>query len=95
MASYEPEITTVSEKGQVVIPQSMRKYLGIKPKNRFLVYGEGDTIILKRIELPDIKDEWKRLKAMVDRRVATYGGITDEEINEIVQKYRHGKRKGA
>ena len=95
MTSYEPEITTVSEKGQVVIPQSMRKYLGIKPKNRFLVYGEGDTIILKRIELPDIKDEWKRLKAMVDRRVAKYGGVTEKEINAIVQKYRHGKRKGA
>ena len=95
MASYEPEITTVSEKGQVVIPQSMRKYLGIKPKNRFLVYGEGDTIILKRIELPDIKGEWKRLKVMVDRRVAKYGGMTDEEINEIVQKYRHRKRKDA
>lgn len=92
MASYEPEITTVSEKGQVVIPQSVRKYLGIKPKSRFLVYGEGDTVILKRIELPDIKAEWKRLKALVDKRIAKYGEMTEDEINEIVQKYRHGKR---
>ena len=92
MASYEPETTTVSEKGQVVIPQSVRKYLGIKPKSRFLVYGEGDTVILKRIELPDIKAEWKRLKAVVGKKITKYGEMSEEEINAIVQKYRHGKK---
>ena len=35
MATEEPEVTTISEKGQVVIPQSIRKELGIKPKNKF------------------------------------------------------------
>jgi len=33
----ELEVTTMSEKGQVVIPQSIRKELGIKPKTKFLV----------------------------------------------------------
>ncbi len=33
----EPEITTMSEKGQVVIPQSIRNELGIKPKTKLLV----------------------------------------------------------
>lgn len=95
MAKYEPEITTVSEKGQVVIPQSVRKYLGIKPKTKFLVYGEGDTVIMKRLALPDVKEEWKRLRAIVGKRVAQYGEMTEAEINQIVQKYRHGESKGA
>jgi len=56
----EPEVTTISEKGQVVIPQSIRKELGIKPKTKFLVFGRGDIVIMKRLELPDVKKEWGR-----------------------------------
>ena len=58
MTTKETEITTISEKGQVVIPQSIREELGIKPKNKFLVYGKGDTIIMKKLDLPDLKKEW-------------------------------------
>ena len=56
MTAKEPEVTTISEKGQVVIPQSIRKEMGIKPKNKFLVYGRGDTIIMKKLELPSFKE---------------------------------------
>jgi AbrB family looped-hinge helix DNA binding protein len=49
----------MSEKGQVVIPQSIRKELGIKPKTKFPVYGRGDTVIMKKLELPDLKKEWE------------------------------------
>lgn len=64
----EPEVTTVSEKGQVVIPQSIRKELGIKPKTKFLVYGRGDTIIMKKLELPDLKKEWEGIFKMMDKK---------------------------
>ena len=60
--SGEPQVTTISEKGQVVIPQSIRKELKIKPKNKFLIYGKGDTIILKKLELPDIKKVGQHLR---------------------------------
>ena len=66
--SEEPQITTISEKGQVVIPQSIRKELGIKPKNRFLVYGKGDTIIMKKISLPDLKSEWDAIFKFMDKK---------------------------
>jgi len=95
MAKNEPAVTTISEKGQVVIPQSVRKNLNIKPKTKFLVYGEGDTVILKKIELPDLREEWRKLRALVDERIARYGEMTEEEINAIVQEHRHEKKKGA
>lgn len=93
MANQEQEITTVSEKGQVVIPLSVRRRLGIKPKTRFVVYGEGDTVIMTRIELPNMREEWKRLRAVIDKRIARYGEISDEEISEIVQKHRHERKR--
>lgn len=64
----EPEVTTVSEKGQVVIPQSIRKELGIKPKTKFLVYGRGDTVIMKKLELPDLKKEWEEIFKQMDKK---------------------------
>lgn len=89
----EPDITTITEKGQLVIPKRVRKRLGIVPRNRFLVYGEGDTVILKKIELPNVLDEWKKLKSLVDRRIVRYGEIDENEINEMVQKFRHSKKR--
>ncbi len=51
----EPEITTMSEKGQVVIPQEIRKHFGIKPKTRFVVFAVDNNIIMRKIDLPVIK----------------------------------------
>ncbi len=68
MTAEEPEVTTISEKGQVVIPQSIRKELGIKPKNKFLVYGKGDTIIMKKLQLPSLKKEWEDIFELMDKK---------------------------
>ena len=80
--SEEPQITTISEKGQVVIPQSIRKQLGIKPKNKFLVYGKGDTIIMKKLEIPDLKKEWDNIFEMMDKKEL---GISEKEVLEEVK----------
>jgi AbrB family looped-hinge helix DNA binding protein len=42
--------TKLSSKGQVVIPEDVRKELGLEPGAQFVVMGEGDVVILKRIE---------------------------------------------
>lgn len=78
----EPQVTTISEKGQVVIPQSIRKQLGIKPKNKFLVYGKGDTIIMKKLEIPDLKKEWNKIFEMMDKKEL---GISEKEVEEEIR----------
>lgn len=45
----ELEMTRVSSKGQIVIPGLIREKLGLKNGSRLLVFGEGDTIILKKV----------------------------------------------
>jgi AbrB family looped-hinge helix DNA binding protein len=81
----ESEVTTISEKGQVVIPQSIRKELGIKPKNKFLVYGKGDTIIMKKLELPDLKKEWDNIFKMMDKKELN---ISQKEIQTVITEIR-------
>ena len=85
----EPEVTTVSEKGQVVIPQSIRKELGIKPKTKFLVYGRGDTVIMKKLELPDLEKEWEDIFKLMDKKELK---ISDKEIQKEITKTRRANR---
>ena len=87
----ELEVTTMSEKGQVVIPLSIRKELGIKPKTKFLVYGKGDTVIMKKLELPDLKKEWDDIFKMMDKKELK---ISEKEIQKEItdaRKTRHRK----
>ena len=94
MASYEkPDVVVVSSKGQVVILQTMREKLGISPKTKLLVYGYKDAVIMKKLEVPDLAKELEELYKRIDARIAKYGEISEEEIKEIVQKYRSQKLK--
>jgi len=88
MTAEEPEVTTISEKGQVVIPQSIRKEMGIKPKNKFLVFGQGDTIIMKKLEIPSLKKEWEGIFQMMDKKALK---MSDEEIQKEISAARKSK----
>jgi AbrB family looped-hinge helix DNA binding protein len=85
----ELEVTTMSEKGQVVIPQSIRKELGIKPKTKFLVYGRGDTVIMKKLELPDLKKEWEDIFKLMDKKELK---MSDKEIQKEIAEARKADR---
>ena len=87
--AQEPEVTTISEKGQVVIPHSLRKELGIKPRTRFLVFGRGDTVIMKRLELPDVKKEWEEIFKMMDRKGLR---LSEREVQQEVAAVRRERR---
>ncbi len=85
----EFEVTTMSEKGQVVIPQSIRKELGIKPKTKLLVYGRGDTVIMKKLELPNLKKEWEDLFKLMDKKELE---MSDKEVQKEVAEARKTSR---
>ena len=89
----EPEITTVSAKGQVVIPQALRERLKLKAKTKLLVYGEEDTIIMKRLYLPDLREEWERIRQIIEERDRKYGPLSEEDVRKEIEASRREKRK--
>ncbi|MBO3840155.1 MAG: AbrB/MazE/SpoVT family DNA-binding domain-containing protein [Thermoproteota archaeon] len=89
----EPDITTVSQKGQVVIPQAIRNKLGLKPKTKLLVYGYQDTIVLKKLYVPDLKEEWERIKRIIEERNRKYGRLTEEEVRREIEAARKSKKR--
>jgi AbrB family looped-hinge helix DNA binding protein len=86
------DVTVVSEKGQVVIPQTIRKKLGIGPKTKLLVYGYQDAVIMKKLEVPDITKELEAMYKRIDKRIAKHGELTNKEINKVISDYRRTKR---
>ncbi len=48
--------TKLSSKGQVVIPDDVRKRLKLKTGTQFVVIGEDDVVILKTITPPSMND---------------------------------------
>ncbi len=86
----EAEITTMSEKGQVVIPQELRKHLHIGPKTKFMVFGKGDIIIMKKLQLPDVKADWNKIFEMVDKKGLK---ISPKEIDNEIKSRRKEKHR--
>jgi len=89
----ETEITTMSAKGQVVIPQSVREKLKLGPKTKLIVYGEGDTIIMRKVQLPDLKEEWERIRQIIEERNRKYHPLTEEDVKREVEAYGREKAK--
>lgn len=83
-------VTVVSVRGQVVIPNEVRKKLRLKPKDVLVVYGEGDTIIMKKVELPELKDEFEKIKQIAKERDRRRGRLSQRDIDDEVAAVRHG-----
>ena len=48
--------TKMSSKGQVVIPETIRKQLNLKAGAQFVVVGDKDVVILKSISPPSVNE---------------------------------------
>ena len=78
--------TKMSSKGQVVIPEAIRKKLGLESGSQFLVLGEKDSVILKAISAPS-KREFSKLIAKA-RKEAKKAGLEPKAISDAIAKVR-------
>ena len=80
------EITSVSSRGQIVIPQSLRDRLKIREGEKFVVFGEDNTIVLKKLEMPSFSEIDKLLKKT--REFARKKGIKESDVEEAIKNSR-------
>jgi len=83
--------TKMSSKGQVVIPEVVRKQLKLKPGSQFVVVGEEDMVILKAISPPAIK-QFDALIAKA-RSQAKQAGLKKSDITSAIAKVRNKKEQ--
>ena len=89
------ETTKMSSKGQIVIPQDVRNEINAEEGTVFLVMASGDTLILKKVEMPSKEALLKRLEetARKGRVHLEKMGIKESDIAGIVQKARKDKNE--
>lgn len=81
--------TKMSSKGQVVIPEQIRKRLGLKPGSQFVVVGEKDMVILKAVSAPSMEDFDDLISEA--RKQARLAGMKRADISMVIAKVRGRK----
>jgi AbrB family looped-hinge helix DNA binding protein len=73
--------TRVFSKGQVVIPEAVRKAAGVRRGEELLVVAIGDTIVMKKLSAMSYdevaKPIWRTVKAI---------GLSGEELDELIEE---------
>ena len=78
--------TKLSSKGQVVIPEEIRKELGLETGAQFIVMGEDDVVILKAIS-PLSRKELSKLISKA-RSEAREAGLIKQDVKRAIKKAR-------
>jgi len=84
-----PFTTRISSRGQIVIPEPIRKALDIEAGNTFLVLAQKDTIVLHRLQEPP----WQAFDAMVKQaeKQALQHDAAMQGIVKFLKKMKYGR----
>ncbi len=80
------EITSMSSRGQIVIPLDIREELGLREGEKFVVVGEEDTIILKKVTMPSFKNFDRLIQKT--QQFAKEKGITKADVEGAIKRSR-------
>jgi len=85
-------ITSVSSKGQVVIPGAIRTQLGLNPGTRLMVMSDGENVLMKPIASPHAEAFATLIKE--SRQAAKEAGLTETDLQVAVAEVRRAHRSG-
>ena len=85
------QILTVSSKGQISLPVSIRKLLSIDTGDKLIAYTSGDVIMLKALKLPTAEE----FEASLDeaQKWATSVGYEESDVDDIIKSARRNKKR--
>jgi len=81
--------TKMSSKGQVVIPEGIRKSLHLEAGTQFVVLGEGDVVVLKTISPPSVGEFDSVIQRA--RAQAEEAGMSPDDVLQAIDDSRSGK----
>lgn len=81
--------TKLSSRGQVVIPEEIRRRLGLVTGAQFVVIGDRDVVVLKAIHPPEMS-QFDQLVGQA-RKAARRAGMKRSDIKKAVKEVRGAK----
>lgn len=89
------DVVVMSSKGQVVVPRAVRDAVDAEAGTEFVVYGSGNVIVFKKIELPKFSQkELETLVAQSERKLRQAGFVSEESVRELVEEAIGQTRRG-
>ena len=84
------DVTTMSSKGQVVIPTDIRKELGLLTGAKLMVLTDGSNLLLKPLQTPKLQ----AFHALVrrSRHYAKHVGLRQRTLAKALRAVRHESR---
>ncbi|MGN0317525.1 MAG: AbrB/MazE/SpoVT family DNA-binding domain-containing protein [Lachnospira sp.] len=84
------QVLTVSSKGQISLPVSIRKLLSIDTGDKLVAYTSGDVIIMKALKLPSVEE----FEASMDeaQEWANSVGYKESDVDSIIKDVRKRKK---
>jgi len=83
MSTDDPELTTVTSKGQITIPSRLRKQFGLEQGTKLMIVPTEYGLVLKKLELPSVEE----LQQRVEERAETVD-LSMEDVTELVHEAR-------
>jgi AbrB family looped-hinge helix DNA binding protein len=78
------EITSMSSRGQIVIPLNLREMMELKEGEKFAITGKEDTIILKKIQMPSFENFDNLMKQTHD--FAKRNKLTQKDLDDAIKR---------
>lgn len=84
------QVTSVSSKGQIVIPTDIRETMGISIGMKMVVFTDGDNLLLKPIQAPHF-ETFKKL-AKESKQVISKSGFKRSNLQKLIKQVRNENR---
>ncbi len=85
------EVTSLSTRGQIVIPNEIRENMNLEPGTKLLIIQEGDNILLKPIKAPRMS-QFNKIVALGDK-ARNELNLKEADVDKAIKNIR--KRKNA
>jgi AbrB family looped-hinge helix DNA binding protein len=84
------EVTSLSSKGQVVIPDRIRKEMGLTTGSKLMVITDGSNLLLKPVEEPKMEVFKKLIEE--SRKFAKNEKLKKTDIEKAIKETRRANR---
>ncbi len=84
------QVTSVSSKGQVVIPNDIRETLGISTGMKMIVFTDGNNLLLRPIQTPQFATFQKLIKE--SKQLITGSGLKKSKVQKLIKQVRDENR---
>ena len=80
------EVTSVSTRGQVVIPNDIREKMKLEPGTKMIIIQEGDNILLKPIKAPRMS-QFDKIIAIGDKARKELN-LKERDVDQAIKNVR-------